>query len=176
VVAGQAEAAALRHAAGPESEADVLAWDVGPAIAPGWGRPLPEQDLPVVGLIWDEAQAEAVLGAGARGVVLRDSGADRLAAALAAAARGLLVLDDALGGMLPKPRDGSEPLPEPLTPREQQVLDLLAEGLSNKAIAARLGISDHTAKFHVNSILGKLGADTRTEAIVQAVRLGLVLL
>ena len=65
---------------------------------------------------------------------------------------------------------------EPLTPREGQVLGLLAEGLSNRAIATRLGISELTAKFHVNAILGKLGAETRSEAIVLAVRLGLVAL
>ncbi|HMK93517.1 MAG TPA: response regulator transcription factor [Thermoleophilia bacterium] len=102
--------------------------------------------------------------------------ADRLAAALSAAARGLVVLDDALEGMLPRTREVEEALPEQLTPREREVLGLLAEGLSNKAIASRLGISDHTAKFHVNAILGKLGAETRTEAIVHAVRLGLILL
>jgi DNA-binding NarL/FixJ family response regulator len=56
------------------------------------------------------------------------------------------------------------------------VLQLLAEGLSNRTVAERLGISEHTAKFHVNAILGKLGASTRTEAIVAAARLGLVLL
>jgi two-component system, NarL family, nitrate/nitrite response regulator NarL len=56
------------------------------------------------------------------------------------------------------------------------VLQLLATGLTNHAIAQRLGVSEHTAKFPVNSILGKLGASTRTEAIVQAARLGLVLL
>jgi len=67
-------------------------------------------------------------------------------------------------------------LVEPLTPRESEVLQLLAQGLPNKAIAERLRISDHTAKFHVNAILGKLGAQTRTEAIVHAARLGLVLL
>jgi len=56
------------------------------------------------------------------------------------------------------------------------LLQLVAEGLSNKRIAARLGISEHTAKFHVNAILGKLGAQTRAEAVAQAVRLGLLLL
>ncbi|HZY06001.1 MAG TPA: response regulator transcription factor, partial [Anaeromyxobacteraceae bacterium] len=67
-------------------------------------------------------------------------------------------------------------LDEPLTPRELEVLGLLAEGLPNKAIAARLGISEHTAKFHVNAILGKVGAESRSEAIVRAARLGLVVL
>ena len=65
---------------------------------------------------------------------------------------------------------------EPLTPREQQVLDLLAEGLPNKSIAARLGISDQTVKFHVASVAGKLGAANRTDAVRLAVRRGLITL
>ena len=65
---------------------------------------------------------------------------------------------------------------ELLTARELQVLALLAEGLANKAIAARLGISDHTVKFHVNAILGKLGAESRTEAVTRAARAGLLIL
>jgi DNA-binding NarL/FixJ family response regulator len=69
--------------------------------------------------------------------------------------------------------DGVE---EPLTPREVQVLELLAEGLPNKAIAARLNISDQTVKFHVSSISGKLGAQNRTDAVRRAVRRGLITL
>ena len=65
---------------------------------------------------------------------------------------------------------------EPLTTREQQVLELLAEGLPNKAIAARLGISDQTVKFHVASISAKLGATNRTEAVRLALRRGLLTL
>jgi DNA-binding NarL/FixJ family response regulator len=67
-------------------------------------------------------------------------------------------------------------LPEPLTPREVEVLELLAEGLPNKAIAARLDISDQTVKFHVASIAGKLGAANRTDAVRRAVRRGLLTL
>jgi DNA-binding NarL/FixJ family response regulator len=67
-------------------------------------------------------------------------------------------------------------LVEPLTSREVQVLELLAEGLPNKAIAARLGISDQTVKFHVASIAGKLGAVNRTDAVRRAVRQGLITL
>ena len=70
----------------------------------------------------------------------------------------------------------SQELAEDLTPREHEVLQLLAEGLPNKAIARKLGISEHTVKFHINAILGKLGAGSRTEAVVLATRLGLVLL
>ncbi len=65
-------------------------------------------------------------------------------------------------------------LDEPLTRREVEVLELLAEGLSNKAIAVRLGISDQTVKFHVAAICGKLGAINRTDAVRRAVRRGLV--
>ena len=63
---------------------------------------------------------------------------------------------------------------EPLTPREIQVIELLAEGLSNKTIATRLGISDQTVKFHVAAICGKLGAANRTDAVRRAIRQGLV--
>ncbi len=73
-------------------------------------------------------------------------------------------------------RDDEDVLVEPLTPRELEVLDLLAEGLPNKAIAARLGISDQTVKFHVGSISAKLGASNRTDAVRRAVRRGLLTL
>jgi DNA-binding NarL/FixJ family response regulator len=76
--------------------------------------------------------------------------------------------------------DSSDPdedgVDEPLTAREVQVLELLAEGLPNKAIAARLGISDQTVKFHVSSISGKLGARNRTDAVRRAARRGLITL
>jgi DNA-binding NarL/FixJ family response regulator len=69
-----------------------------------------------------------------------------------------------------------EVVQEPLTPREVEVLELLAEGLPNKAIARRLGISDQTVKFHVASLSGKLGAVNRTDAVRRAVRRGLIAL
>jgi DNA-binding NarL/FixJ family response regulator len=67
-------------------------------------------------------------------------------------------------------------LAEPLTPRENEVLQMLASGLGNKEIAAKMEISEHTVKFHVASILGKLGAASRTEAVSLGIRRGLVLL
>jgi DNA-binding NarL/FixJ family response regulator len=92
-----------------------------------------------------------------------------------AAARERAVAADAL--LLAVEKDsGPETLVEALTPRETEVLQLLAEGLSNKGIAARLGISDQTAKFHVAAISGKLGAANRTETVRLAVRLGLIAL
>ena len=72
--------------------------------------------------------------------------------------------------------DDDDAIDEPLTPREIQVLELLAEGLPNKAIAQRLGISDQTVKFHVSSISGKLGAKNRTDAVRRAARRGLITL
>jgi DNA-binding NarL/FixJ family response regulator len=76
----------------------------------------------------------------------------------------------------PERHTGDEELGEPLTPRELEVLEQLAAGLSNKAIAGRLGISDQTVKFHVASITGKLGVTNRTEAVRRALRLGLIAL
>ena len=76
--------------------------------------------------------------------------------------------------MLPTPTTAAAPLT--LTPREHQVLELLAEGLSNKEIASQLGVSPHTAKFHVTALLDKFGAETRTEAVVLAARAGLLAL
>jgi DNA-binding NarL/FixJ family response regulator len=98
------------------------------------------------------------------------------AATLAAARAASL---DADAWLMAPDSNGGEPEPslvEALTPRELEVLDLLAQGLSNKAIAARLAISDQTVKFHVASICGKLGAANRTDAVRLAVTRGLVLL
>ena len=96
---------------------------------------------------------------------------DSLAAARAAEldSDAILVAPDA-----PDPED--DEFEEPLTPREIQVLEQLAEGLPNKAIATRLQISDQTVKFHVSSIAGKLGARNRTDAVRRAVRRGLITL
>ncbi|MBX3012384.1 MAG: response regulator transcription factor [Caldilineaceae bacterium] len=111
-------------------------------------------------------------------MLLRASEQPVLAAALYAVAAGLTVLDEALTTAL---LANNPPFPEstpnePLTPREQEVLDGLAQGLSNKLIARQLNISEHTVKFHVNAILGKLGAQSRTDAVVRATRAGLLLL
>jgi DNA-binding NarL/FixJ family response regulator len=87
-------------------------------------------------------------------------------------ARALMLEADAI--LTPRTRQPSERLDEPLTPREIEVLNLLAEGLPNKAIAARLGISDQTVKFHVSSICGKLPAKNRTDAVRRAIRRGII--
>jgi len=131
-------------------------------------------NVPVLALVGDSARARELLGAGAHGVVHRDAPGAELAAASVAVASGLVALDlDALQALLARgaPREVGV-----LSPRERQVLDLVADGLSNKLIAEKLGMSEHTAKFHVRSLLDKLGADTRTEAVAQAVRRGLLAL
>jgi DNA-binding NarL/FixJ family response regulator len=130
---------------------------------------------PAVALLAADAQAAEALAAGARGIVRRGAPAGRLAAALTAVAHGLTAVDDGLAPELLRPSPVATASGD-LTPREAEVLALLAEGLANKEIARRLGIADRTAKFHVESILAKLGAASRAEAIVLAARRGLVIL
>jgi two-component system nitrate/nitrite response regulator NarL len=131
----------------------------------------------VVALLAGDEQTRAVRAAGAKGLLRRDAAAEVLAAALEAAAQGLLVLDpDLAARAAPLPGQAPSALPQELTPRESEVLQLLAAGLTNRAIAMELGISEHTVKFHVNAILGKLGVQSRTEAVAQAFRDGLLLL
>jgi two-component system, NarL family, response regulator YdfI len=125
------------------------------------------------------ASAEA-LRAGVRAVLPNDISPDQIVAGLQAASTGLLVLHPAQANeALPAGSNTThapDELAESLTPRELEVLQMLAAGLSNKEIASRLNISEHTAKFHVASILGKLGAGSRTEAVSLGIRRGLVLL
>ena len=174
-----AQADALGAAAAVErDDPEVAVWDLG-ADPLGWLErlgDLGESGPPALALLLDEEAAAAALAAGARGLLFRDVEGSRLAAALRALGSDLLVFDDALLPPLLRPRPAPQTQPDPLTPRELEVLQLLAQGLSNRRIAERLGISEHTAKFHVNSIVGKLGAQTRTDAAVRAARLGLVLL
>ena len=111
---------------------------------------------------------------GVRAVLAIDVTGDELAAAIAATRAGLLVLDeDAVTRTAPAPA-GAPVAPSALTSREVEVLEMLAEGMSNRAIAARLKISRNTVKFHVAAILEKLGARTRTEAVTLGVRQGLI--
>jgi DNA-binding NarL/FixJ family response regulator len=112
--------------------------------------------------------------------LLKDAGSDEILAALRAVTRGLVVLDPTIARLAtartPAALRFGDDLEESLTEREHEVLHLLALGLPNKSIASRLGISEHTAKFHVGSIMAKLGAASRTEAVAQAARRGLLVL
>ena len=132
---------------------------------------LPSVSVPSV-LLSEHAEpgfVNAALRVGFRGVIPINSGSEEVEAALRAVRAGLVVTAP-LG---PMPREDRS---ETLSDRETEVLALLAEGLSNKLIAARLNISDHTVKTHVAAIMGKLKAGSRTEAVSQAVRRGLVML
>jgi len=112
--------------------------------------------------------------AGVRAVLRADAGPDELSAAVAATRAGLLVVDpDALAGPATAGADGTA---SALTSREVEVLEMMAEGLSNRAIAIRLKISRNTVKFHVASVLDKLRARSRTEAVAVGVRQGLIAL
>jgi DNA-binding NarL/FixJ family response regulator len=112
-------------------------------------------------------------------VLRRDCSERQLAAAVQAASAGLIVLEpETMQGLLRPPPDTIElePGDEELTPRETEVLRMMTEGLSNREIASTLGISEHTVKFHIASIFGKLGTSSRTEAVTEGIRRGLVLL
>jgi NarL family two-component system response regulator YdfI len=133
-------------------------------------------------LLTDETHAAWVaeaLRAGARAVLPRDATAEELEAAITAAAAGLVAIHPETANSLlnTAPATASAArTPQSLTPREVEVLRMLAEGLGNKEIAWQLGISEHTVKFHVGSIFTKLDATSRTEAVMIGVRLGLIII
>ena len=147
------------------SQAEAILTDELPSSDDGF------EGLPRV-VLSDERLTTRLVAWGVRAVLPREAAPDQIAAALQAAAAGLVTLPvEISASMLPA---AAEILEENLTPREIEVLEMLAEGWSNKQIAGHLKISEHTAKFHVNSILNKLGAGTRTEAVMRALRRGLV--
>jgi two-component system, NarL family, response regulator YdfI len=121
------------------------------------------------------------LRSGVRAILPRDAMSEEIVAAIQAVANGLVVLHpDALHSLLFPTSSGEEPEADLsdhiLTPREIEVLRMMAEGLGNKEIASRLGISDHTVKFHISSMFAKLGASSRTEAVTIGIRQGLIML
>ncbi|MDQ2936477.1 MAG: response regulator transcription factor [Acidobacteriota bacterium] len=165
-----------------------------------------DRDVPALIVIGAEDSAwvrEALLVGLIRATLPHLSSSVEIIAALLAVSTGLIALDPgtfaavlssstSTDEALPNPSDQSdrsdtqsyersrsiEPLPllDALTPREREVLDMLAEGLSNKEIAWRMKISEHTVKFHVSSIFSKLGVSTRTEAVMQGIRQGLIMM
>lgn len=112
------------------------------------------------------------------GIVSPDAPPEELQAAVAAAARGLVVFERSLVERLTlaPEEDGEDEAPSPLTGRETEVLELLSRGLPNKQVARRLDISEHTVKFHVSSIFAKLGASSRAEAVALGARRGAITL
>jgi DNA-binding NarL/FixJ family response regulator len=147
-------------------------------------RALPRipNSFPAVALI-DEPSADwtaHALRSGLRAILPRDSGIEEILAGIQAAYAGLVLLDSEvsrnLASRVPSPAVQQAASLDDLTSRESEVLRMLAEGLGNREMASRLGISDHTVKFHISSILDKLGASTRTEAVTMGIRMGIILL
>jgi DNA-binding NarL/FixJ family response regulator len=125
----------------------------------------------------DPRWLRSALKGGINAIISREAAPEELRLALAAADAGLILLHptsarNLITAHLPAPELSYQQ--EQLTAREHEVLRLLSDGLGNKEIAARLAISEHTAKFHISSILGKLGAATRTEAVTQGIKRGLI--
>ena len=152
--------------------AEIDQWDE--KTWPSWGELAP----PVVALA-DLTAGELLeaLRLGLRAILPREATADQIASAAMAAHQGLVVLttadlDPLVSASL---RTASDPAHgEGITAREKEVLRLVADGLGNKQVAATLNISEHTVKFHITSIMTKLDAGTRTEAVAVAIRRGLI--
>jgi DNA-binding NarL/FixJ family response regulator len=171
------------HVVVPEDQADDSAILLLDAPAPSAIDALAARrysDLPhaVVILSDDPLVTVQLAQAGLRGWAClgRDADATELDLAIRAAEAGLVLLGLPVAATSLTPTIPARATPEPLTPRELQVLQLVAQGLPNKAIARALSISENTAKFHVASLSGKLGASSRTEAVTLAARRGLILL
>ena len=159
---------------GEEPDVIVMDWEHGADELPQELAYLPPSAALLV-LADDAGQAwmAEALRSGVRAVLPRHATPQQVLAGIEAAAAGLVVLQPGdIDGLLVNPRPAG--LSEPLTPREIEVLGLLAEGQSNKSIAYRMGISEHTVKFHVTSIMAKLNASSRTEAVTLGIRQGLI--
>ncbi|WP_017301306.1 helix-turn-helix transcriptional regulator [Nodosilinea nodulosa] len=141
------------------------------------------EGMPLVALLddWSDVALPELLQTGRLGLLPGQASGAEIVAALDAAAAGLVVihptiLDGLLSFNTALGRGSSPEQPEGLTPREVEVLTMLAEGLSNKAIARRLHLSEHTIKYHTSAIFAKLNVSSRTEAAIAGARAGLILL
>jgi two-component system, NarL family, response regulator YdfI len=161
-------------------EADVILLDVESISDESMSLVIESGAVPVsfARVILTDVENFAVIGhSGVRAILPRDAGSEEIVAAVQAAATGLIALHpDAFNYLL---RSGERPeltFSDPiLTPREIEILRMIAEGLGNKEIASKLSISDHTVKFHISSIFAKLGAANRAEAVTLGIRQGLVM-
>jgi DNA-binding NarL/FixJ family response regulator len=134
---------------------------------------MPETEIVTMTSFIEEEKVTAALEAGASGYVLKDAEAEEVATAIRAAFAGEVHLDPAVARLLAQrmrqKKSPADELVEPLTDREREVLGLLAHGMSNKEIAAKLFITERTARTYVSNILGKLGLASRTQAALWAV-------
>jgi NarL family two-component system response regulator YdfI len=190
MLAGTAGLTVLESAAGPAelggwsdaAEADVLvvALEAGesPLLPPL--SPDAAANAPGVLILGDDSSstwAGRALRSGARGALARTASTEQIVSAVMAVAAGLIVRQPSPADALIQPvRSVPSRGIQPLTAREIEVLRLLAEGLGNRSVARRLGISEHTVKSHLTSIFAKLEVSTRAEAVASAARLGLIML
>ena len=142
-------------------------------------EPTPDASIVLLTDVSDARSISRLLRSGVRAILSRESDPDDVLSAIYAAYDGLVLLSTPAAESLAavygdQPLEVEDELSEEITSRETDVLRMLAEGLVNKDIAARLGISEHTVKFHISSILDKLGASTRTEAVTLGIRRGLI--
>lgn len=174
IVRGDARLAFAGEASPLELERSIASYDPDVVLEQRDGTPDVAR-FPTVALVDDprEAWASEMFGAsdqGAHAILARDTSPEEIVAAIVAVAAGLVAVQPrALAPV-------SLPAGERLTAREIEVLGELARGVPNKTIAARLEISEHTVKFHIASLFAKLGAASRTEAVTQGIRRGLIML
>ncbi len=156
---------------------DVIVWDVSwetTTASRNLGL-LPKNPPPVLILATTEEQTTSARLAGMKAFISRNASPDALAAALNALSHGLVVIDPTVSpGFVASDSNSAPNIATSLAARETDVLKLVAEGFPNKGVVSRLEVSEHTAKFHVHSIMGKLNAQSRTEAVTLATRLGLL--
>lgn len=141
--------------------------------------PISEAAIVLLSEVDDARSVARLLRIGVRAILSRESDSDNVLLAINAVYDGLVLLNTATAESLAvvygdQPLDADDEVFEEITSRETEVLRMLAKGLANKEIAGRLGISEHTVKFHISSILDKLGASTRTEAVTLGIRRGLI--
>ena len=160
------------------TEVDVIVIDSdsiqGVSLEPGSGAA-----IVLIAEVSDGWSISRLLRSGVRAILSRESDAENILSAIYAAYDGLVLLNITAAGSLAAvygdhSLEVDSELSEEITARETDVLRMLAEGLVNKDIATRLGISEHTVKFHISSILDKLGASIRTEAVTLGIRRGLI--
>ncbi|PYS08930.1 MAG: DNA-binding response regulator [Acidobacteria bacterium] len=157
-----------------ESSADISLIDLQPEIPSSTTNDWLDELLELTSIVVlspepDPVTFNRIRRAGVGSVLQSSASPEQIVHAIRGVASGLMVFDSALA-----PQPSEDELLEQLTPREGEVLRLLADGLGNKDIAVKLGISEHTIKFHIHSLLGKLGAASRTEAVTRGLRSGLI--
>lgn len=171
------------------TQPDAIVIDPGEAaigwLGEDWGLPAGETTtLPPIVLLADSLERDEIAGAiesGIGGLLSREATSEEIVGATQAVIAGLVAVDQRVArsltaGIEPERRPELDLNGEHLTNRELEILQLISQGFPNKAIAAELGISEHTVKFHVGSILDKLGAASRSEALARAARAGLLIL